>query len=135
MAEVPDPQVLRAAAAQVVQHAHVPASGFAVGAAVSSADGRVFVGCNVENASYGLTICAERAAVCAMVAAGARQLAACLIHTPQAARPSPCGACCQVLAEFGDGDLPLYLLGSGGVIETARLRDFLPRPFRFDAQP
>jgi cytidine deaminase len=79
--------------------AHAPYSQFQVGAAVLTASGEVFDGCNVENASYGLTICAERAAVCAAVAAGHKQLVAVAVAT--SGGHSPCGACRQVLSEFG----------------------------------
>jgi cytidine deaminase len=79
--------------------AHAPYSRFHVGAAVLTASGDAFAGCNVENASYGLTICAERAAVCAAVAAGHKQIVAVAVVTKGG--HSPCGACRQVLSEFG----------------------------------
>jgi cytidine deaminase len=83
-------------------HAHAPYSGFAVGAAVLAADGRSFTGCNVENASYGLSICAERAAIFAAVTAGMRpgELVAVAVVAGTAAPVTPCGACRQVIAEF-----------------------------------
>jgi cytidine deaminase len=87
------------AALRVRGAAHAPYSRFHVGAAVLTASGEVFSGCNVENASYGLTICAERVAVCAAVAAGHKQIAAIAVAT--AGGHSPCGACRQVLSEFG----------------------------------
>ena len=121
---------LCAAARQVQQHAYVPASRFRVGAAVLADDGRVFAGCNVENASYGLTICAERAAVCAAVAAGVRALRAVAIVTdlPEPARP--CGACRQVLAEFGPA-MAVILVGSTQVRVQSSLDKLLPEPFTF----
>ncbi|HYO25683.1 MAG TPA: cytidine deaminase [Lacipirellulaceae bacterium] len=90
---------LIAAAVDARRHAHAPYSQFQVGAAVLTASGEIFAGCNVENASYGLTICAERAAVCAAVAAGHKQITAVAVAT--AGGHSPCGACRQVLHEFG----------------------------------
>lgn len=123
---------LVAAAREVRERAYAPASGFRVGAAVRAADGRIFVGCNVENASYGLTICAERAAVCAAVAAGARQLVAVAVAT-DAARPTPpCGACRQVLAGFGAA-MQVHLVGRGDATASTTLDRLLPEPFTFDS--
>ena len=117
-------------ALDVRQHAYAPASRFHVGAAVLARDGRTFVGCNVENASYGLTICAERAAVCAAVAAGERELVAVAIATDLEEPARPCGACRQVLAEFGIG-MQVALVGRGGVRCDTTLASLLPDPFTF----
>lgn len=88
------------AAANAARHAYAPYSGFPVGAALLTADNRVFTGVNIENASYGLTICAERNALAAAIATGARDFSAIAIATNGAAAVPPCGACRQVLAEF-----------------------------------
>jgi cytidine deaminase len=121
---------LVAAATAVRAHAYVRASGFRVGAAVLARDGRVFIGCNVENASYGLTICAERAAVCAAVAAGVCDLVAVAVVTDLTDPARPCGACRQVLAEFGLG-MDVLLANPAGVRVATTLRALLPDPFTF----
>ncbi|GDY02021.1 cytidine deaminase [Planctomycetota bacterium] len=118
------------AARQVQVNAYVPASHFRVGAAVLADDGRIFVGCNVENASLGLTICAERAAVCSAVAAGVRALRGCAIITDLLDPARPCGACRQVLAEFGQA-MPIILIGSAKTRLFTLLDKLLPDPFTF----
>ncbi|MFM1873936.1 MAG: hypothetical protein RL398_3358 [Planctomycetota bacterium] len=132
----PTPQqqsALLDAARAVRNHAYAPASNFLVGAAVLSDDGRIFVGCNVENASYGLTVCAERHAVAAAVAAGARVLTAVAVVTDATPPARPCGACRQVLAEFGRS---MHVLiggvapGAGAEVATT-LDALLPEPFTF----
>jgi cytidine deaminase len=92
---------LLAAAKKVQRRAHAPYSKFHVGAALLTKSGKVYTGCNVENASYGLTICAERVAITKAVSEGHRQFKAIAVVAPSNAL-SPCGACRQVLAEFGD---------------------------------
>jgi len=115
----------RAAAAQ----SHAPYSNFPVGAALLAKSGKVFRGVNVENASLGLSICAERNAVFAAVAAGERAFEAIAISTNAATPTPPCGACRQVLLEFAE-DLPIHLAGKSGVIESTTLLELVPRPFR-----
>lgn len=119
------------AARKVRRAAHAPYSKFRVGAAVVDDQGRVHVGCNVENASYGLTICAERNAVAAAVAAGVRRIRAVAVITEAEPLGSPCGACRQVLAEFASDDVPVILSGpSGAHKETLSVGELLPRAFR-----
>ncbi len=94
-------EALMAAAREASAHAYAPYSRFHVGAAVLADDGRIFTAANVENASYGLTSCAERNAIFAAVSAGVRCIVAVAIHTPTQEPVSPCGACRQVMHEFG----------------------------------
>ncbi|MBX3432391.1 MAG: cytidine deaminase [Pirellulales bacterium] len=126
-------QELINAARAAAAHAHAPYSHFHVGAAVETADGRVFVGCNVENASYGLTICAERGAICTAVAAGATQIKRVAVVAPGA--PSPCGACRQVLAEFGPAmEVILADADDDARVRTTTLDKLLPDQFMFTGE-
>lgn len=116
--------------------AYAPYSGFQVGAAILADDGRVFTGCNVENASYGLTVCAERAALCKAVSEGARQFIAIAVAGGAEAEPfplqdcPPCGACRQSLAEFaGEGDMLVLSVRSENDWDSCTLSSLLPGPF------
>ena len=113
------------------RHAHAPYSRYHVGAAVEADDGSIYAGCNVENASYGLTICAERAAVCAAVAAGARKIRRAVVITDSDPPGAPCGACRQVLAEFGL-DMRVTAIGPARRQEWT-LRELLPDAFTSEA--
>ena len=104
--------------------AYAPYSNFAVGAALLSADGRVFLGCNVENISYGLTQCAERVAIGAAVAAGVKEFLAVAVVADTGVPISPCGACRQVLAEFG---VPVVMLANRSERLEFTLEELLPR--------
>jgi len=115
-------------AIQVQAMAHSPYSGFAVGAVIEAADGRTAVGCNVENASYGLGVCAERAAVSAALAAGLADWRRLVVVVEASAPVAPCGACRQVLAEFCE-ELEIVLATTAGVRETTLLSKLLPRRF------
>jgi cytidine deaminase len=120
---------LVAAARAVRKRAHAPYSRFQVGAAVLDERGRVHVGCNVENASYGLTVCAERHAVAAAVAAGAKRVRAVAVVTPTRPPGTPCGACRQVIAELGDAKTRVLLASPTGTAEATTLGALLPRSF------
>jgi cytidine deaminase len=133
--EQPAKRDLVAIAREVAAHAYSPYSGWKVGAAVVFADCEApSIGANVENGSYGLTICAERAAIVAGVAAGGRRLVRVALTCRDrdgalVTKIAPCGACLQVIAEFGSADTVIEIDGRG----TFRLADFLPRPFEADA--
>ncbi|RYD35444.1 MAG: cytidine deaminase [Verrucomicrobiaceae bacterium] len=116
--------LLTAAAWEARSHAYAPYSQFAVGAALLGADGVIYRGCNVENLSYGLTICAERGAVCQAVAAGCRRFTALAVVADTREPISPCGACRQVLAEFGD--LPI-VMATREKSEQTTLNTLFPR--------
>jgi cytidine deaminase len=125
---VKDDGELLARAAAAAARAHCPYSGVRVGAALRAADGRVFAACNVENASYGLTICAERAAVCHAVAEGCTRFEALALWSDGARALMPCGACRQVLAEFGLGLRVLVGEKGGGLRLETSLAALLPHP-------
>src|SRR5512141_576604 len=119
---------LATAALAARENAHAPYSHFRVGAALEDASGRVHTGCNVENATYGLTLCAERVAVFKAVSEGVRQFRRAAVVADTDILTPPCGACRQILWEFC-GDIELVLGNLGGKTETIRLKDLFPRPF------
>ena len=123
---VTDPLV--AAALQVREHAHAPFSKFKVGAAVQDESGRIFTGCNVENATYGLTVCAERVAIFKAISEGARKFSRVAVVADTTKLTPPCGACRQILWEFC-GDVELVMANLHGNTETLRLGTLFPRAF------
>ena len=114
------------AAVAARKQSYSPYSKYAVGAALLADNGRFYTGCNVENSSYGLTICAERTAVVKMVSDGVRKIEAIVVCTENAG--SPCGACRQVLAEFA-GDVPVWLVDANGNGRETTLYTLLPDHF------
>lgn len=126
-----DIQRLLTAAREARENAYAPYSGFKVGAAVLCDSCKVYTGCNVENASYGLTVCAERVAIQKAVSEGERHIKAVVIVTDDNEFARPCGACLQVIAEFSDEDDPTVIV-SGNVnldYDILSLADYLPKPF------
>jgi cytidine deaminase len=116
-------------AREQLPRAYAPYSGFHVGAALLTEDGEVRPGVNIENASYPLSVCAERNAVASMVQAGQRRILAVAVATDGDTATPPCGGCRQVLWEFGDADTPVIAEGAGGVRSRWRLGDLLPDAF------
>ena len=116
-----------------MQHSYAPYSGFRVGAAVLAASGKVYTGCNVENGSYGLSICAERVAVFNAISAGEKKLEAIAIISSGKERVTPCGACRQVMAEFNP-QLQLILADAKGDYEEFTLPELLPEMFSLEEE-
>lgn len=116
------------AALRARENAHAPYSKFKVGAALEDETGRIHTGCNVENATYGLTVCAERVAVFKAISEGIRKFRRIAVAADTDTLTPPCGACRQILWEFC-GDIEVILANPRGKTETLRLRDLFPRPF------
>ena len=121
-----DPLV--AAAIRVRENAHAPFSKFKVGAAAQDENGNIYTGCNVENATYGLTVCAERVAIFKAISEGARKFTRVAVNADTETLAPPCGACRQILWEFC-GDVELILSNLSGKTETLRLGTIFPRAF------
>ena len=121
---------LTEAAHAVRKNAHAPYSRYQVGAAVRGASGKVYAGANVENASYGLALCAERSAVAAAVSAGEKRILAVAVETSTSPPAAPCGMCRQTLAEFAGDDLPVVLSNDKGERQETTLGALLPHAFR-----
>lgn len=111
------------------RYAYVPYSHFPVGAAVLTADGTIVSGCNIENASFGLTACAERVAVFSAAASGHRHIRAVAVTAPGAPGTTPCGACRQVLREFTPSDGMVVLIDHGDSVEETTVEALLPKAF------
>jgi cytidine deaminase len=114
------------------KQAYAPYSKFKVGAAVRTADGAIYGGCNVENVAYPQGWCAEASAIAAMVGAGKRKIVECLVVGRGPKMITPCGGCRQKLAEFAAEDTPIHLCGPKGLIRTVTLGELLPLAFDFE---
>jgi cytidine deaminase len=121
-------EVLITASTQARENAHAPYSNFRVGAAVRASSGRIFSGCNIENASYGLTLCAERVAIFKALSEGERNFAAIAVVTDADILTPPCGACRQIIWEFC-GDVPVLLANLQGKREELKMSQLFPKPF------
>ncbi|MEL9990711.1 MAG: cytidine deaminase [Thermoproteus sp.] len=120
-------------AREALKNAYAPYSKFRVGAAVLTKSGKIYTGANVENASYGLTVCAERVAVFKAVSEGDRDIEAVAVVVESEEPVAPCGACRQVIAEFNPNALVIMATADGRKVVTANLKDLLPMAFRGDA--
>ena len=126
-----DFQLLMNKAKEASQNSYSPFSRFAVGAAVITPSGKIFQGCNVENSSFGLTICAERTAIFKAVSEGEREILAVAIYSPNSDNCYPCGACRQVLFEFQSDEYEIDVVTENlGALEVQKLSYFLPCGFR-----
>lgn len=120
--------VLISAARQVRENAHAPYSNFRVGSALRATSGRIFSGCNVENSTYGLTVCAERVAIFKAISEGERGFDAISVVTDTETMTPPCGACRQLIWEFC-GDVPVIMANLRGKVEVLQMRELFPKPF------
>jgi cytidine deaminase len=125
---VSENDLLISAAKQARVNAHAPYSNFRVGAALRSTSGRIFGGCNVENATYGLTVCAERVAIFKAISEGERGFDAISVVTDTDTLTPPCGACRQLIWEFC-GDVPVIMANLKGKVEVIQMKALFPRPF------
>jgi len=119
---------LIAAARAARENAHAPYSNFRVGAALRASSGRIYTGCNVENSTYGLTVCAERVAIFKAISEGERGFDAIAVVTQTELLTPPCGACRQIIWEFC-GDVPVVLANLKGQVEVQKMSALFPRPF------
>jgi cytidine deaminase len=125
---VSDYDALITAATQSRENAHAAYSNFRVGAGLRATSGRIFGGCNVENATYGLTVCAERVAIFKAISEGERGFDAIAVVTDTDALTPPCGACRQLIWEFC-GDIPVILANLKGKVEIIAMKELFPKPF------
>ena len=125
----PETDSLVEASRGAIEQAYAPYSNFKVGAAVMGASGRIYSGCNVENASYGLSVCAERVAIFKAVSEGETEIKAIAIANSTGKPAFPCGACRQVMAEFAPDGMEIYLVSDEGV-EKYMLAELLPHAFK-----
>lgn len=124
------PQELIKFALEAKNNAYVPYSEFHVGAALVADDGNIYTGCNVENSSYGATICAERTAIVKAVSSGAKKIKDIAIVSDSETYTIPCAICLQVMSEFCGADMKLYLANNKGEFKTCTFKELLPNPFR-----
>lgn len=122
------------AARAAMKKCHAPYSNFPVGAAIRSPSGKIYAGCNIENAAYPEGWCAETSAISHMVMGGEKQIGEILVVAEKKAKATPCGGCRQRIAEFGNADTPVHLCDENGVVETLTLAQLLPASFDLEDQ-
>ena len=125
---VPEYEPLIAAAKHARENAHAKFSNFRVGAGLRASSGKIYGGCNVENATYGLTVCAERVAIFKAISEGERKFDAIAVVTDTDTLTPPCGACRQLIWEFC-GDVPVVMSNLKGQVEVFQMRQLFPKPF------
>ncbi|NLM73747.1 MAG: cytidine deaminase [Clostridiaceae bacterium] len=128
------PEELIKLALKAKDNAYVPYSQFHVGAALVADDGKVYTGCNVENSSYGATICAERSAIVKAVSEGAKKIREIAVVSDSDKYTIPCAICLQVMSEFCEADMKLHLANNKGEYRTYDFKDLLPTPFNLSEQ-
>jgi cytidine deaminase len=129
---VPASEQMITLAREAMSRAYAPYSKFAVGAVLRGSSGKLYAGCNVENAAYPLGICAEAAAIAVMIADGERRVVEVVVMGAGEALCAPCGGCCQRLREFAADTVPIHLCGPTGLRRTVTLGELLPLPFSPD---
>lgn len=127
---IPEPEELVSLAVEIRENAYVPYSGFHVGAALFADNGKIYTGCNVENASYGAAICAERTAIVKAISEGAKKILAIAVSSDSNLPTMPCGICRQVLSEFCSSSMPLFLSNRNGEYKIFSFEEILPHSFK-----
>lgn len=128
--DIPEPEELVNLAVKIRENAYVPYSGFHVGTALFADNGKIYTGCNVENASYGAAICAERTAIVKAISDGAKKILAIAVSSDSNLPTMPCGICRQVLSEFCSSNMPLFLSNRKGEYKVFSFDEILPHSFK-----
>ena len=126
-------QLMLADARHKLKHSYSPYSNYAVAACICSEDDQLFTGVNVENSSFGLTICAERSAISQMITAGKRQIKSVVLLASNNSLCAPCGACRQCINEFSTSQTPIHLCDHQKVLKTVTIAELLPMAFKYDS--
>lgn len=117
-----------------MDHSHSPYSNFPVGAAIRATSGKIYAGCNIENASFPEGWCAETSAISHMIVGGDKEISEILVLSQKMEKITPCGGCRQRISEFAKSDTPVHLCDDNGVVETITIGDLLPKSFELDGE-